>query len=66
MAAVNVGTYAARVTLKELRGTILLSLLSTARSIAAAAADEFDVLITYDKRLADVAQADGLRVLEPS
>ncbi len=33
MAAVNVGTHAARVTLKGLRGTILPDLLSTARSI---------------------------------
>ena len=33
LAAVNVGTHAARVTLKELRGTILPDLLATARSI---------------------------------
>ncbi len=33
LAAVNVGTHAARVTLKELRGVILPDLLSTARSI---------------------------------
>ncbi len=35
LAAVNVGTHAARVTLKELRGVILPDLLSTARSIEA-------------------------------
>ncbi len=35
LAAVNVGTHAARVTLKELRGVILPNLLSTARSIEA-------------------------------
>jgi predicted nucleic acid-binding protein len=40
--------------------------LSTARSIADAAADEFDALITYDRRLADVAKADGLSVLAPA
>jgi IclR family pca regulon transcriptional regulator len=33
LAAVNVGTHAARVTLKELRGVILPDLLATARSI---------------------------------
>jgi IclR family pca regulon transcriptional regulator len=33
LAAVNVGTHAARVTLKELRGVILPALLTTARSI---------------------------------
>jgi IclR family pca regulon transcriptional regulator len=33
LAAVNVGTHAARVTLKELRGVILPELVSTARSI---------------------------------
>ena len=33
LAAINVGTHAARVTLKELRGVILPDLLSTARSI---------------------------------
>jgi IclR family transcriptional regulator, pca regulon regulatory protein len=33
LAAVNVGTHAARVTLKELRGVILPALLVTARSI---------------------------------
>jgi IclR family pca regulon transcriptional regulator len=33
LAAVNVGTHAARVTLKELRGVILPDLLTTARSI---------------------------------
>ena len=33
LAAVNVGTHAARVTLKELRGVILPALLATARSI---------------------------------
>ena len=35
LAAVNVGTHAARVTLKELRGVILPDLLATARSIEA-------------------------------
>jgi uncharacterized protein len=40
--------------------------LATARSIAAAAADEFEALITYDKRLADVALAHGLRVVAPA
>ena len=33
LAAINVGTHAARVTLKELRGVILPDLLATARSI---------------------------------
>jgi len=33
--------------------------LATARSIADAASDEFEVLITYDRRLADVAKAVG-------
>jgi uncharacterized protein len=40
--------------------------LSTARSIAAAAADEFDALITYDLRLVDAAKAAGLSVLVPA
>jgi IclR family transcriptional regulator, pca regulon regulatory protein len=35
LAAINVGTHAARVTLKELRGVILPDLLATARSIEA-------------------------------
>ena len=35
--------------------------LATARSIADAASDEFEVL-TYSRRLADVAKAGGLRV----
>ena len=35
LAAVNVGTHAARVTLKELRGVILPDLLNTARDIEA-------------------------------
>jgi IclR family pca regulon transcriptional regulator len=33
LAAINVGTHAARVTLKELRSVILPELISTARSI---------------------------------
>ena len=33
LAAINVGTHAARVTLKELRGVILPELLATARSV---------------------------------
>jgi len=33
LAAINVGTHAARVTLKELRSVILPQLISTARSI---------------------------------
>lgn len=40
--------------------------LATARSIADAAPDEFVALITYDSRLAGVAEADGLRVLAPT
>jgi predicted nucleic acid-binding protein len=40
--------------------------LATAASIAAAAADEFEALITYDSRLADIAKADGLRVVAPA
>jgi predicted nucleic acid-binding protein len=40
--------------------------LSTARSIAGASADEFHALITYDRRLADAAIADGLSVLAPT
>jgi predicted nucleic acid-binding protein len=40
--------------------------LSTARSIAVASADEFHALITYDRRLADAATADGLSVLAPT
>lgn len=40
--------------------------LSTARSIAADAGDEFDALITYDRRLADVAKAGGLSVVAPT
>jgi uncharacterized protein len=39
---------------------------ATARSIADAAADEFEALITYDRRLADVAKTDGLRVIAPA
>ena len=39
---------------------------STARSIANAAGDEFEALITYDRRLAEVANTDGLRVLAPA
>jgi uncharacterized protein len=40
--------------------------LSTARSIAVAAADEFHALITYDRRLADVATAEGLSAVAPA
>ncbi|MEO8183911.1 MAG: type II toxin-antitoxin system VapC family toxin [Deltaproteobacteria bacterium] len=40
--------------------------LATARSIASAAGDEFEALITYDRRLADVAKADGLDVMAPA
>jgi uncharacterized protein len=39
---------------------------ATARSIADAAAEEFEALITYDRRLADVATADGLRIFAPA
>ena len=40
--------------------------LATARSIADAASDEFEVLISYDRRLADAAKANGLRVIAPA
>ena len=40
--------------------------LATARSIADAAGDEFEALITYDRRLADTAKADGLHVVAPA
>ena len=40
--------------------------LATARSIYDAAGGEFDALITYDRRLRDVATADGLRVIAPA
>lgn len=39
--------------------------LATARSIYDAAGGDFEALITYDRRLADVAEADGLRVIAP-
>src|SRR3954469_25264451 len=40
--------------------------LATARSIASAAGDEFEALITYDRRLAALANANGLRALAPA
>lgn len=40
--------------------------LATARSIHDAAGGELEALITYDRRLADVAKADGLRVIAPA
>jgi hypothetical protein len=40
--------------------------LATARSIAAVAAGEFEALITYDRRLAEVGTANGLGVLAPA
>lgn len=40
--------------------------LATARSIANAAGDEFEALLTYDGRLAAAANADGLRALAPA
>lgn len=40
--------------------------LATAQSIYDAAGDEFEALVTYDRRLADVAKADGLRVITPA
>jgi len=39
---------------------------ATARNIADGATDHFEALITYDARLAEVAKADGLRVLAPA
>lgn len=39
--------------------------LATALDVAATAGDELEALITYDRRLAALAQADGLRVLAP-
>ena len=40
--------------------------LATARNIYDAAGGEFEALITYDRRLCDVAKADGLRVIAPT
>ena len=40
--------------------------LATAHSIASAAGDEFEALISYDRRLTDAAKADGLPVVGPA
>ena len=40
--------------------------LATAHSIASAAGDEFEALITYDRRLANAATAEGLHVVAPA
>jgi predicted nucleic acid-binding protein len=40
--------------------------LATARSIASAAGDQFEALITYDRTLADAAKADGLHSVAPA
>ncbi len=39
--------------------------LATARSLADAAPEQFEAVMTYDKRLASAAEADGLPVLAP-